>query len=181
MKHGDARLGVAWQEPVKDAPDRKKFSLALSLGVIGPLACRIVENPKRENPRAPTHLIFHTPIDGEDRRVGALWPGKSERTGAEYLAGNVDLHALGVLDLRGGVKVDFRRVGDRLPVRLSKNEGAKTDRSPSHILWRMKPVPRDKRATTGASVPETTTIPDAGDELSGEMDDLEEEEVDLLS
>lgn len=180
MKHGDARLGVAWQEPVKDAPDRKRFSLSLSLGVIGPLSCRIVENPKRENPKAPTHLIFHTPIEGEDLRLGALWPGKSERTGTEYLTGNVDLHALGVLELRGGVKVDFRRVGERLPVRLSKNKDGKTDRSPSHVLWRMQPAPKDKRAS-GAAPAASASITEDVDEFPDEAEELEEEEVDLRS
>lgn len=179
MNHGDAKLGVAWEEPVKDSPDRKRLSLALSLGAVGQAPCRIVENTKRENPQAPSHLVFHTPIEGQDLRVGALWPGKS-RTGAEYLTGNIDLHAFGLLELRGGVKVDFRRVGDRLPVRLSKNEDRKSERSPSHVLWRMTPIPKEKRAAGGpASV--VASIAETDLEFPDESEEFEEEEIDTLS
>ena len=145
MKNGDARIGVAWKEPVEGAPERSKHALALSLGILGQVPCRVVENPKREDPKAPTHLIFHTPFEGEDRRVGALWPHTSKSSGAEYLLGQVDLRAFGELEILGGVKIDCRRVADPVGVRLSVNGEPKSDRSPTHYLWRLQPLPKDRR------------------------------------
>ncbi len=144
MKNGDARIGVAWKEAVDGHPERSRYTLKLSLGIAGQVPCRIVENPKREDPRAPTHLLFHTPFEGEDLRVGALWPHKSKNSGATYLIGHVDLRAFGNLQVLGGIQVDFRRVAERLGVRLQESDLQKSDRSPTHTLWRMDPISKAK-------------------------------------
>lgn len=146
MKNGDARVGVAWKEPVEGAPDRSKLALMLSAGIFGQIPCRVVENPRREDPKAPSHLIFHTPFEGKDLRVGALWPHTSKTSGAEYLLGQVDPRAFGELEILGGVKIDCRRVADPVGVRLSANNEPKSDRSPTHYLWRLQPIPKDRRA-----------------------------------
>ncbi len=145
MKNGDARVGVAWKEPVEGHPERFWYSLLLSMGLAGQVPCRIVENAKREDPKAPTHLLFHTPFEGEDLRVGALWPHKSKNSGATYLIGHVDLRAFGDLQVLGGIQVDFRRVAERLSVRLQESDRQKSDRSPTHTLWRMDPISKGKR------------------------------------
>lgn len=159
MKNGDARIGVAWREPVEGHPERSRYSLLFSFGLAGQAPCRIVENTKREDPKAPTHLIFHTPFEGEDLRVGALWPHTSRSTGTQYLIGHVEVRAFGVLEVAGGVQVDFRRVADRVSIRLSQNEAKKSDRSPTHYLWRMDPISKEKRAAA-AVAPQAQSVPD---------------------
>ena len=167
MKNGDARIGVAWKEPVEGAPERSKYMLALSAGIFGQVPCRVVESPKRENPKAPSHLIFHTPFEGKDLCVGAFWPHTSRRSGAEYLLGEVDVNAFGELEMMGGVKVDCRRVGDKVKVRLSANTEPKSDRSPTHYLWRLQPVPKDKR--------QAAEEPSAGEESDADLPVVEDE------
>jgi uncharacterized protein (DUF736 family) len=172
MKNGDARIGVAWREPVEGHPERSRYSLALSLGLAGQVPCRIVENGKREDPKAPTHLIFHTPFEGEDIRVGALWPHTSKNSGAQYLLGQVDVRAFGQLEVLGGVQVDFRRVAERVGVRLSKNESKKSDRSPTHFLWKMEPISKEKRVAAAA---QAKAEADAGDMETEFLPEEEEE------
>lgn len=175
MKNGDARIGVAWREPVEGHPERSKYSLALSLGLAGQVSCRIVENGKREDPKAPTHLIFHTPFEGEDLRVGALWPHTSQNSGAKYLIGQVDVRAFGLLEVMGGVQVDFRRVAERMGVRLSKNEAKKSDRSPTHFLWKMEPISKEKRAAAADAAQAKSEPEGDGTEFIPEEESIAEE------
>ena len=175
MKNGDARVGVAWKEPVEGHPDRSRYSLMLSMGLAGQVPCRIVENQKREDPKSPTHLIFHTPFEGEDLRVGALWPHTSRNSGAKYLIGHIDVRSFGELEILGGVQVDFRRVSDRVGVRLQENEAQRSERSPSHILWKMDPVSKEKRLPAPAAAAATTAGAQA--EPDGMEYEPEEEEV----
>jgi len=145
-----AVLGAAWSEAVKDAPDRRYFRVLLDLGVLGTLACRIVENAKRTNEKAPTHLVFFSPLaDGEDVRIGALWPYKNPDNGAEYLTGHLELGSLGQVELKGGAKLDLRLLKERLGVRLSELRERASDRSPTHQLWRM--TPRSKAQAVAAT------------------------------
>jgi uncharacterized protein (DUF736 family) len=174
MKNGDARIGAAWREAVEGHPERSKYSLLLSVGIAGQVPCRIVENPKREDPKAPTHLIFHSPIEGEDLCVGALWPHTSKSSHNDYLLGQVDIRALGLVEILGGIKLDFRRVADKVGVRLSKNGERKSDRSPTHYLWKMEPIPKEKRGgPTAAAEP---AVEEAEFE-EGEGGELAQEEV----
>jgi len=159
MKNGDARIGVAWKEAVEGHPERSRYTLKLSLGIAGQVPCRIVENPKREDPKSPTHLLFHTPFEGEDLRVGALWPHTSKNSGATYLIGHVDLRSFGNLQVLGGIQVDFRRVAERLGVRLQESDRQKSDRSPTHTLWRMDPISKGKRPAE-ASAEDEITVPE---------------------
>jgi len=153
-----AVLGAAWSEAVKDAPDRRYFRVLLDLGVLGTLACRIVENAKRTNEKAPTHLVFFSPLaDGEDVRIGALWPYKNPDNGAEYLTGHLELGSLGQVELKGGAKLDLRLLKERLGIRLSELRERASDRSPTHQLWRMMPKPKAQAAAA-------TTIGAAGSE-----------------
>lgn len=127
-------IGAAWKEAVKAAPDRSKFSVSLDLGMVGALACRIVENTSRTE-GAPTHLVFYSPIEGQDIRVGAFWPYKD----APYLTGNIELAAFGKVRLKGGIDVDFRLAGERIGVRFAPAGERKSEKSPTHLLWRMMP------------------------------------------
>ncbi len=145
-----AVLGAAWSEAVKDAPDRRYYRVLLDLGVLGALACRIVENAKRTNEKAPTHLVFFSPLaDGEDVRIGALWPYRNPDSGAEYLTGHLELGSLGQVELKGGAKLDLRLLKERLGIRLSELRERASDRSPTHQLWLM--TPRSKAPTVAAS------------------------------
>jgi uncharacterized protein (DUF736 family) len=165
----NAKLGVAWSESVKDAPERRYYRALLDLGVLGSLPCRIVENAKRANEKAPTHLVFFSPLTGgEDLRVGALWPYKHPDTGAEYLTGHLDLGSLGLVELKGGAKVDLRLVKDSVAMRLSEARERARDRSPTHELWRM--TDRAKRKG-GASAGTVSSGGDAGEDSDG--DDIE--------
>jgi len=140
-------LGPAWQEPVKGDSGRKYYRVLLRLGVLGVVPCRIVENAKRANEKAPTHLIFHSPIaDGDDVKVGALWP----HAGAAYLLGQIELSAFGVLRLKGGATLDLRLVNEEIGIRLSAVGERKSDKSPTHQLWRL--TPRSKAKTEPAAV-----------------------------
>ena len=135
----NALLGAAWEEAVKEAPERKWYRLLLAFGVLGSLPCRIVESPKKAIENAPTHLVFFSPVTGgEDLRIGALWPHKNEESGAEYLMGELDLAVLGILELKGGAKVDLRLVDGRLQMRLSAVKERASEKSPTHQLWRTK-------------------------------------------
>ncbi len=157
----NAMLGPVWEEPVKDAPARKWYRFLLSLGALGDLVCRIVENPKRENENAPTHLVFHSPVaDGEDVRLGALWPHENAETKAKYLMGTLDLAALGALELKGGAKLDLRLLDGKVNVRLSAVKERRSEKSPTHQLWRTKPR---KAAPAPAPAPSDALPPDADD------------------
>lgn len=147
---GNSQVGAAWKGPVQGSPDRSIFNLHLSVGIAGELPCRVVENPKRQtNGKAPSHLIFFSPFDGEDQVVGAFWPHTSPTSGVEYLVGLIDRAAFKVAALKGGTDVDFRRA-EKLRVRLSENPNRQGDRSPTHFLWVMRPIPKDRQATAAA-------------------------------
>ncbi len=159
----NAMLGPAWEESVKDAPGRKWYRFLLSLGALGDVVCRIVENPKREAENAPTHLVFHSPIaDGEDVRLGALWPHKNPETGAEYLMGVIDVALLGALELKGGAKLDLRLLDGKVNVRLSAVKERRSEKSPTHQLWRTKQ--RKAAPATPASAEADALPPDAEEE-----------------
>ncbi len=165
---GPSLVGAAWQEPVKSAPERSLYRVLLPCSIFGQVACRIVENAKRDKDQAPTHLMFHSPIGGEDVKVGAFWARTSPTSGAEYLAGEIDPAAFEVAELRGGAKVDGRRMGGPVRVRLSRNTNRASDRSPTHHLWIMTPA---RKAQEPAKVSESPDVPveeDLDPEVSGE-------------
>ena len=156
-----ALIGSVWEESVQGAPERSYFSARLDLGVLPSLACRIVENTKREKENLPTHLMFYFPIDGRDVKVGAFWP-YDNGAGKEYLIGRFNLAAFGEVALRGGIRVDFRLSGDDIGVRLSKVAERRNEKSPTHQLWRMnqhaKTTSASPSATGGESESEEKSV-----------------------
>lgn len=154
--NGPSLVGAAWQESVKGAPDRSVYRVSLPCSIFGQIACRVVENPKREGEKAPTHLMFFSPFEGEDVKVGAFWARTSPTTGSEYLGGEIDPAAFAVAELRGGAQVDGRRMAGPVRVRLSKNANRASDRSPTHLLWIMKPA---RRAEGPAAAAESAVVP----------------------
>ncbi len=161
----NAFVGPAWEEPVKEAPGRKWYRLLLDLGVLGSLPCRVVENSKQANDKAPTHLVFYSPVtDGEDVRIGALWPHKNEET--EYLMGELELGKLGLVELKGGAKIDLRLLAGGVGIRLSAAKKRASEKSPTHHAWRTKA--RTKPQTAGTPAQEADIAPDAeeGDETA---------------
>jgi len=168
---GPSLVGAAWQESVKDAPERSVYRLSLPLSIFGQIPCRLVENPKREEDKAPTHLLFHSPIEGEDVKVGAFWARTAQASGSAYLAGEIDPAAFDVAELRGGSQVDARRMAGPVRVRLSRNAKRASDRSPTHLLWLMKPARRSPEAAASAEAPAPGDFAPEG----AEEDGLEEE------
>jgi|GEM_PF-5884195 len=156
-------IGAAWKEAVKGAPDRAKFNVSLDLGMSGTLTCRIVENTSRTED-APTHLIFYSPIEGQDVKVGALWPYGD----APYLIGHIDLAAFGKIRLKGGIEIDFRLAGDRIGVRLSAVAERRNEKSPTHQLWRMRP--RGKSAVAIATPVTAESSEEAVEEVKTLLD-----------
>jgi len=163
----NAFVGPAWEEPVKEASGRKWYRLLLDLGVLGSLPCRVVENSKQANDKAPTHLVFYSPVaDGEDVRIGALWPHVNEETKAEYLMGELQLDKLGLVELKGGAKIDFRLLAGGVGIRLSAVKQRASEKSPTHHAWRTKA--RMKAPAAGRPAEEADIAPDSeeGDETA---------------
>jgi len=158
--NGPSLVGAAWQEAVKGAPERSVYRVSLPCSIFGQIVCRVVENPKREGEKFPTHLMFQSPFEGEDVKVGAFWARVSPSTGSEYLGGEIDPAAFAVAELRGGAQVDGRRMAGPVRVRLSRNANRASDRSPTHLLWIMKPTRRKGEVAAAA---ESAVVPGEGD------------------
>lgn len=167
-------LGAAWEDKAKGS-GRSFFNVAVDLGgLLQAIGIRIVaraeQRPTPNGKKTPSHVAFFTPLDGEDAEVGAFWPFKSPTSGLDYLVGHLSLSKLGVVELKGGAKVDFRRTED-VSVRLTAVKERKGEKSPTHQLWRMT---GKKKAAVAA----TATTPAAEPGISD--DDLPPEEEELL-
>ena len=119
--------------------------------MVPPIPCRIVENSKPKSERSPSHLMFFSPVEGEDRMVGAFWTRKSEKAGTEYLMGDITLSRFGLVEIKGGAKLDLRLAGGGLGVKLvaAKPSTAEDGKNrPTHYLLRT--VPRGRKSTEEA-------------------------------
>ena len=170
---GSLVIAAAWEEKTRGT-DRTWFRLAVDLGILPSIQARIVENTKREEMKenAPTHLFLFSPMDGRDVRVGALWP-YTNGEGVTYLTGHIDLAAFGEVALKGGGRVDFRLTGERIGVRLSAVEEPKSERSPTHRLWRMLRVSAEEESDYVDVLQQDAVGFDFGDGAGSEADDDE--------
>lgn len=163
-------IGAAWEETTVADAEKRYYRVAVDLGgMIPSISCRIVENAKPKSERSPSHIMFFSPVDGDDRVVGAFWPHKSEETGKSYLMGQITPSRFGIVELKGGAKLDLRLAGGAVGVKLvaAKADGDSEGKNrPTHYLLRT--VPRSKRATVSGE-----TDVDHADEDTG----LDEQEA----
>lgn len=166
-------VGVAWEEETISDPTKQYYQVALDLGGLMPsISCRIVENGKRKSEGSPSHSMFYSPVDGDDRHVGAFWPYKSEETGTAYLTGQIEVWKLGVIDLKGGGKVDFRLSDRTIRLKLVAAKDVADDDSkigkkrPTHYLLRL--TRRGKKAAVDAAEPNVEQL--AEDEATEEQE-----------
>jgi len=149
-------VGAAWEETPSGDPSKRYYRVALDLGgLVPPIHCRIAENAKPKSDRSPSHFMFFSPVDGEDRMVGVFWPRKSVKAETTYLTGQVTPCLFGVVELKGGAKVDLRLAGGAVNVKLvASRAGAEPDgkNRPTHYLLRMSP--RKKNAPADVVEPE---------------------------
>ena len=149
-------VGVAWEQETAGDPSKRYYGVALDLGgMVPPIYCRIAENSKPKGDRSPSHMMFFSPVDGEDRMVGTFWTRKSEKTGTQYLMGEITLAKLGLVELKGGAKLDMRLAGGGLGVKLvaaKPSEAQDGKNRPTHYLLRT--VPRSSRKPAAEEVVE---------------------------
>ena len=149
-------VGSAWQEESAGDPSKRYYGVALDLGgLVPPIHCRIAENSKPKSERSPSHLMFFSPVDGEDRVVGTFWTRRSEKTGTAYLMGQITPSKFGVVELKGGAKLDLRLAGGAVGVKFvaaKPSEAQDGKNRPTHYLLRL--VPRGKKAAEEAVEPE---------------------------
>lgn len=141
-------VGAAWEEATEGDSGRKYYRVAVDLGgMIPSIWCRIAENAKPKSERSPSHVLFFSPVVGDDRVVGAFWPRKSAETGTAYLMGQITPSKFGVIELKGGAKLDLRLAGGAVGVKLvaAKANGESDGKNrPTHYLLRV--MPRGKKA-----------------------------------
>lgn len=141
-------VGSAWEQTTSGDPPRTYYGVALDLGgMVPPIHCRIAENPKPKTERSPSHFMFFSPVDGEDRMVGSFWTRKSEKAGTTYLMGQITPYKFGVVELKGGAKLDLRLAGGAVGVKLvaaKPSEAEDGKNRPTHYLLRT--VPRARKA-----------------------------------
>jgi len=134
-------VGAAWKEATASDPNKRYYRVAVDLGgLVPPAYCRIVENSKPKKDLSPTHYMFFSPVDGDDRRVGAFWTQKSKESGTTYLMGELAPSSFGVIELKGGAKLDLRLAGGVVRVKLVAAKPAAVEdgkNRPTHYLLRM--------------------------------------------
>ncbi len=148
-------VGSAWEESTANDAAKRYYRVAVDLGgMVPPIHCRIVENSKPKSERSPSHIMFFSPVEGGDRVVGAFWTRKSEKTGTEYLMGDITLSKFGLVEIKGGAKLDLRLAGGGMGVKLvAAKPSASGDgkNRPTHYLLRI--VSRGKKAAGEAVEP----------------------------
>lgn len=141
-------VGSAWEDATAGNPSKRYYGVSVDLGgLVPPMTCRIAENSKPKSERSPSHYMFFSPVDGEDRLVGSFWTRKSEKAGTTYLMGQITPSRFGVVELKGGAKLDLRLAGGTLGVKLvaAKPSAAEDGKNrPTHYLLRT--VPRGRKA-----------------------------------
>jgi uncharacterized protein (DUF736 family) len=164
-------VGSAWEEATANDPTKRYFRVAVDLGgLVPPIHCRIAENSKPKSERSPSHLMFFSPVDGEGRVVGAFWTRTSEEAGTTYLMGRITPSRFGMVEIKGGAKLDLRLAGGALNVKLVAAKpapDAEGKNRPTHYLLRT--TPRGRKAAAEAIVP--------GVEEPVEDEVVEEEEI----
>jgi len=149
-------VGSGWEEVTVGDASKRYYRVSVDLGgLVPPIYCRIAENSKPKSERSPSHYMFMSPVDGQDRMVGAFWPRKSEEAGTTYLMGQITPSRFGVVELKGGTKLDLRLAGGTLGVKLvaAKPSAAEDGKNrPTHYLLRT--VPRGKKVATEALDPD---------------------------
>ncbi len=149
-------VGAAWEETTAGDAGKRYYRVAVDLGgMIPSISCRIAENGKSKSERSPSHIMFFSPVDGDDRVVGAFWTRKSEESGTAYLMGQITTSRFGVVELKGGAKLDLRLAGGAVGVKLvaaKASADADGKNRPTHYLLRT--VPKGKKAAVEAVEPE---------------------------
>ncbi len=154
-------VGSAWEEVSANDAAKRYYRVAVDLGgMVPPIHCRIAENSKPKSDRSPSHLMFFSPVGGEDRVVGWFWPRKSEKAGTEYLMGEITLSRFGLVELKGGAKLDLNLAGGGLGVKLVAAKAAPEAEGrnrPTHYLLRI--VSRAKKVAAEAVEPAVVDEP----------------------
>lgn len=166
-------IGSAWEQEAKGSGGRKYLQVSVSLGGLLPaLHCRVVENPKRTKPRSPTHIALYSPRDGETVRIGAFWP-HTNGNGVSYLIGYVETRAFGKVQHLGGGETDFRLAGEKVGVRISAVRERLSEKSPTHQLWRMRPVAKAAAASGTELVEDAMRAAATAEEIDAAIDQVD--------
>jgi uncharacterized protein (DUF736 family) len=144
------QIGAAWTRPQASDPTKKRVDVLIDLGILGALPCRLVE-VKAETDKHPTHKLVYNEGDTDGIFFGSFWKATAVESGREYLRGVMELHRLGKRLVRGGVVVEFGKLGEKLHCKIVEAPKEADGAGPDRLVMRF--TPRKSAAAATAAVP----------------------------